>query len=249
MASPFDVLGSLFPSPVGATMAVAQVLQAVVFLGVIGGIIFVLFKLKIFYRYPIQFDIFQVKNGVLQLVDTDKGRRVKKKDGREYFDVKKRNFRWFPPSFEGQVVMKGGKKAKIYVIELSHNEWEIINPKNFVKAKPEDYERLEKESLVRYWKNVEDDKADLKWRKEDKWKKILDALPTVVMFVGIGIFLYFFGTYVVVPVMGSFGGITAQSQELLVQSSSLLEKSTQYVEMLLAQRGIYYPEFNESVIP
>lgn len=251
MPSPFDYLGNIFPSPIGAVVGFAQIVQAIIYIGIIAAIVFLLFKFKLLYKFPVQFDIFQVKNGVLQLLDTDKGRRVKKKDERQYFDIKKRNFKWYPPSFEGQVAMKGGKKSKIYVVELSHNNWEMINPSSFVKAEPADYKRLEKESLVRYWKNVEDDKADIKWRKEDKWRKILDALPTVIMFVGIGIFLYFFGTYVVIPVMGTFGGVTKTSQELLQQSTVLLEKSTEYVDLLLRLNNVQVPSnitINESVI-
>jgi len=251
MPSPFDYIGNIFPSPVGAVAGIAQIMQVVVYLGIFVAVIFLMFKFKLLYKFPVQFDIFQVKNRVLQLVDTDRGRRVKGKDNREYFDIKKRNFKWYPPSFEGQVVIKGGKKSKIYVVELSHNDWEIIDPASFIKAEPTDYKRLEKETLVRYWKNVEDDKADLKWRKEDKWKKIMDAMPTVIMFVGIGIFLYFFGNYVVVPVMGTFGGVTSQSQALLAQSIVLLEKSTQYVEMLLRLNNIQVSNIvgNASVIP
>ena len=249
MASPLDALGGF--DAVGAAGMAGQAIQAVIILIVLGVVTFAVLKLKIFYKFPISFDIFQLKGGVLQLVETDSGRRVtKKKDKEMYIDVKRRNFRWYPPSYLAQTMMKGGKKSKIYVLELSHNEWQVIDPSKFIRAKPEDYKRLEQEAVVRFWKNTEDAKADVKWKKEDKWKQIMDVLPTVIMFVGIGIFLYFFGTYVITPVMATFGGVTTQGIAMLEKSSELLERSTQYVELLLKLQGIDYtlPIPNASVI-
>lgn len=249
MAGPLDALGGFIPDPVAITGGIAQFMQGMIYVVIIGVVFFLLMKFKILYKYPVEIDIFQVRKGVLSLVDRDTARRVKKKDGEEYYDVKKRNFKWHPPTFEGQLDLKGGKKTKLYVQELSHNEWKIIDPTSFIKAKPEDYQILERESLVRYWKNLEDAKDDVKWKKEDKLKALLNLLPTVIMFVGIGIFIYFFGTYVITPVLG----YANMGQELLTQSMALLEKSTEYVELIMANTNAsYVPSWvnttNESVI-
>lgn len=249
----WETVGGFIPDPVTATAGVAQLIQAALFLGILGAIVFLLFKFKLLYKFPVDIDIFQVKKGVLQLVDKDKARRVKKKDGQEYYDVKKRNFKWYPPTFEGQLDVKGGKKTKLYVQELSHNEWQIIDPASFIKADPKEYRKLEIESQVRYWKNLEDMKADQKWNKESSWKKLLELAPTIVTVAFVVLFIYFIGTYVITPVMGTFGAVSSMSADMFEQSSALLERSTQYVEMLLALNNVEYtPTWvnttNESVI-
>jgi len=236
MPGPLDALGGMMPDAVGITAAFTQIINLVVIVAVIGGIMFLLLKLKILYKFPVEIDIFQVRNGRLQLVDRDKARRVKKKDGEEYYDVKKRSFKWYPPTFQGQLDVKGGKKTKLYVQELSHNEWQIIDPTSFIKAGDDAYRTLEREAQVRFWKNLEDSKDEMKWKKEDKLKKLMEALPVVIMFVGMGIFLYFFGTYVVGPVLD----YSNSGAVLLERASELLERSTEYVELLLTQTNTSY---------
>ena len=253
MADPLSGFGSFLPDAVGMMGIYTQIVNVIVTVGIIAAIAIVLLKFKILHKYPVEVEIWQVKNGRLQVVGRDKARRVQnRKDGEEYYDVKKRNFKWYPPTFQGQTMMAGGKKTKIYVVELSHNEWKIVDPASLISATPEEYKNLENESTVRFWKNIEDDKADLKWKKTDNWQKLREVLPTVIMFVGMGIFLYFFGTYVVVPVMSTFGGVTSQSIALLERAIVMTERSTQYIELLLAQNGIASPYSipvpNESVI-
>lgn len=230
----FDILGIF----AGAT----QVMNMIIIIAVIGIATFFLMRFTV--KFPTDFDIFQIKNGSLQQVDTDKGRRVKKKDGEEYYQIKKRKFKWYPPTFEGQLGVSGGKRAKIYVQELSHNVWQVIDPKVFVTGKPEDYKILENEGTIRFWKNLEENKAKFKWNKDDKWKKIMDVLPLAIICVGVGLVFYFLGNYIIIPIMDRSAGIQGQTVEVLNYSAQLMNKSVQYIDMLtqmLIANGIKVP--------
>lgn len=253
MAGPMDFIGGMVPSGMDVAVGITQVMQGIMWIAVIGGIAFILFKFKLLYRFPVDIDILQVRKGVLSLIDKDKARRVRKKDGEEYYDVKKRNFKWYPPTFEGQMDIKGGKKTKLYVEELSHNNWRIIDPASFVKADPKAYKLLERESQVRYWKNLEDMKDELKWKKEDKWKSVRD----MAVWIGLGAFMFLFfygaGTYIITPVLGTINSADDMIINVLEKSNELLERSTQYVELILKQNNVaatlpWLNTTNESVI-
>ena len=205
------------------------------FVGAIGVVIFFIMrsgKIKVG-KYPVKVDIFKIMNGSLKWVEGDSARRVKKKDGEEYYEFKKRNVKWNPPTFQAMVNTTKGN-SKLYLKELSHDNFEIINPAAFVTGKEEDYKRIETDHVVKFWNVLEHNKANYKWNKDDKWKKLIDALPIVLSLFGLGLFFYFFGTYILVPTLGQANS----GQVLLQQSMELLDKSTTYIDTLLRLNGI-----------
>lgn len=246
---------NVLPSAIDATVMFTQIVQVVVTLVIIAVIVLAAKRFKLFYKYPVDIEILKMmSDGKLRAYDSDKARRVREKDGEEYYDVKKRNFHWYPPTFQSQLLKSGGKKVKIYVRELSHNNWEIIDPSTLVKATSKDFQKMQDESTIRFWHNVESEKADIKWKKTDNWKKLMDLLPTAVMLMGIGIFIYLFGNYVIIPVLNQAGAVNAQTTSVLKTASALLERSTQYVELIMRQNGVpldnapWLNATNESVI-
>jgi hypothetical protein len=167
-----------------------------------------------------------MKSGALQFVDTDKARRVKKK-GSEKFDFKKRNTTWQPPTYEALVQAKKG--SLLFLKELSADDFEIIDPREFVKAMPSDYRRVEKNAMDKYFKNVEDAEADLKWNKENKWQKLIDALPVIIILIGSGLLIYFVMNYGILPVLDRASAVTDASARSLEKATEMLDKSMEYM--------------------
>ena len=231
------------PSALDVMSVITTFTTLVIFIGAIGLVAWFLTRNRKLGKFPVIVDIFQVKNGNLQWVEADRARRRKKKDGEEYYEFKKRNVKLPAPTFEGLVNGPRGV-SRLFLKELSHDEFEVIDPKSFITGKPDDYEKIEVEHNVRFWKNLEENKAHFKWNKENKWDKLINALPIVLSLFGLGLFFYFFGTYVLVPTLGAAG----QGQQLLEQSMSLLDKSTQYVELILRANGYNMTAANGTVI-
>ena len=222
---PFNIA---LPSWVEITYWISQFITIIFFIGIISGVTwFILVKKKWLAKFPVIVDIFKINNGVLQRIDSDKARRVKKKDGEEYYEFKKRNIKWHPPTFEA--LISGPKNtSKLFLKELSQDEFEIIEPKTFLTANANDYDKVENEQVIRFWKNLEENKAHFKWNKDSKWDKLINALPIVLSLFGLGLFFYFFGTYVLVPTLASAG----RGDELLKQSMAMLDASMRYMEAM-----------------
>ena len=228
------------------------VVIAVVFILMFVVVFVFLWKKKLLWKFPTLFEIMKVENGMLTTVDFDQGRRVIKKhrDGsikELYYDIKKRNFKWFPPSFESSVATKRGK-SKFYVRELYPNKWEIIDPKAFVTGKETDYKRVEGDELDSYFKNTSDDVADLKYKLEESgWDKLMKLLGPVLPIAVAGIIFIIISTQVLLPAMDKANAITGAMQSANANvnaSTQLLDKSTQYVELLinlLISNGIKVP--------
>lgn len=210
-------------------------------IAVIGIIVFIGMKKKWFFKFPTTFDIMKVENGVLTTVDTDQGRRVlkKNKDGsikELYYDIKKRNFKWYPPSFESSIGTKRGK-SKFYVRELYPNKWEIIDPKSFVTGSPADYKRVEGDELDSYFKNTQDDMAELKYKfDEGTLNKLLNMIAPILPIIVAGVVLIIIMTQAVIPMWEKAAGAVSENYQLsndnLNQSIQLLDKSTQYIDYL-----------------
>jgi hypothetical protein len=227
------------------------------FVLILGGVFaFFAIKKKWFVKFPTSIEIMKVENGILTTVDNDYGRRVvkKNKDGsilELYYDIKKRNFKWYPPSFESSVATKKGK-SKMYVRELYPNKWEIINPAAFVTGKTEDYKRTEGDELDSYFKNTQDLAAKNRYKLPESGldaliKGILPILPIAISVI----LLIVFFTQVVFPMMGQYSVGQAYLQltaEQINTSTNLLDKSTQYVEMLMRLNG-YQVVNGTAVIP
>lgn len=211
----------------------------------VGVFAFIGYKKKWFFRFPTSFEVMKVENGALSTVDVDNGRRVlkKNKDGsikELYYDIKRRNFKWYPPSFESSVSTKKGN-SKFYVRELYPNKWEIIDPKSFVTGKAEDYKRTEGDELDSYFKNTQDDMAEIKYKLPGSaWDSLVKAiLPILPIAVSVVMLIIFF-SQVIFPMMDRYnivGSMLSVSQENLNASMILLDKSTSYVEMLLRLNG------------
>jgi len=221
---PFNVA---LPSWVEVTYWISQFITVVFFIGIIGVGVWLLMRKKRFVKFPVFTFIFKVVNEKLHWVDNDKTRRVKKKDAEEYYEFKKRNIKWHPPTFEGLV--PGPKNTSLlFLKELSQDEFEIIDPRKFISASPNDYDAIENEQVVRFWKNLEENKAHFKWNKDSKWEKLINALPIVLSLFGLGLFFYFFGTYVLAPTLAA----SNQGQVLLDQSMKMLDTSMRYMEAM-----------------
>lgn len=200
-----------------------------------------------FSKYPTEVDIFQVKSGSLQLVDNDKARRRKnKKDGEEYYYFKKRKIKWKPPTFESLVQGKKGK-SHLYLKELSQDEFEIIDPRVFITGNIDDYKKVESESLDRFYKNIQDDKADLKWNKQSTWDKLLPILTWVIPIMMIGILIWITVSYGVLPILDRVSGAAGIVNQQLNISTQILDKSITYIDYLtrlLVANGIKVPVNN-----
>jgi hypothetical protein len=221
---PFNVA---LPSGMELTYWISQAVAYIFLIGIFGVIVWLIMKKKWFAKFPVNVDIFKVENGICQWVDADKARRIKKKDGEIFYQFKKRSVKWHPPTYEA-LLRSNKNTSKLYLKELSQDEFEIIDPKMFVTGKSEDYDRVEKESNVRFWKNLEENKAHFKWNKDNKWDKLINALPIVLSLAGLGLFFYFFGTYVLVPTLAA----SNQGTALLDQSMKMLDTSMRYMEAL-----------------
>jgi hypothetical protein len=236
------------------------VFTAIVILAIVAVFLVIGFKKKWFFKFPTVFDIMKVENGNLSTVDTDFGRRVLKKnrDGsikELYYDIKKRNFKWYPPSFESTVATKKGR-SKIYVRELYPNKWEIIDPKSFVTGKPEDYRRTEGDELDSYFKNTQDDMAELKYKMDSSgWDKLLGMLSPILPIAVAGIIFILIATQVLLPAMDRANTVVAAidaSSQNMNMSTTLLDKSVQfldYVIQIAKANNLKIPENLTGVIP
>lgn len=241
--------------PYSTLMGVNFVFTVVVVIAMFAVVFVIMWKKKMFYKFPVSFEVMKVENGLLSTVDFDKGRRVIKKhrDGsikELYYDIKSRNFKWYPPSFETSVATKKGK-SKFYVRELYPNKWEIIDPKAFVTGEPKDYKRVEGDELDSYFKNTQDDVADLKYRLDESgWDKLVKLLSPVLPIAVAGIVFILIATQVLLPAMDKANAVTMAieaSNANMNMSTQLLDKSTSYVELLLRLNG--YEIVNGTVIP
>lgn len=248
-----DIL-SFLPSATDATIIFTQIMQVVVTLGIVAAVAFFLKRKKVFYKFPVDVMIFKIMNdGKLRAYDTDKVRRVHEQDNEEYFDVKKRGFKWYPPTFEAQLLKSDGKRTMIFVKELSHNNWEIMKPEELIGVDIDGFKKMQDENTIRFWKTVEDEKADIKWAKDNIWDQLKNWMPTILMIVGLGVFIWLFGSSILIPTMNTASAINTQTVEVLEKAANIMERSTEYLEILLFQsNSSYVPSWvnrtNESVI-
>jgi len=224
--------------PAGIIVNLTYALQLGFALILVGGIVFVIWRKRWFVKFPTRAMIFRMRGKDLFLVDEDKARRVKnKKDGEIYYEFQKRaGLKWKPPSFEF-LSPTTKNKSVMFLKELAQDDFEIIDPKAFLATTPEEYEKIEHEEVDRFFKNVQDDKAKIKWRQESSFKKLMDALPLIMSIMGVALFFYIFGQYVAIPLIQQYSGMFNQASLINEQSMALLDKSTSYVEMLLRQQG------------
>jgi hypothetical protein len=250
--------GISMPDPLSVTAGITNVMYAVILISIMAAIVMLGYKKKIFWKFPTKFEVLKVEGGTVTGKYTDYGRRVvKKKNGvvtELYYDIKNANFHWIPPSyanmvpevkakFDGNNIPSGKGKSTIFVKELSHNAWEVINLKDFVTGTKGEYDSIGSQEADSYFKNTTDDMIENKFKlSPSKWKPFIDALPILMSLLGIGLFFYFFGTYILVPTLDR--GNAAHDD--LAMAQQLLNQSTQYVEMLLRLNG--YQTVNGTVI-
>lgn len=233
------------PAPLNVPIDPGQILvnltyalQVIFLLILVGGILFVIWRKRWFVKFPTTAMIFRMRGKKMFVVDEDRARRVKnRKDGEIYYEFKKRpGIKWKPPSFEF-LSPTTRNKSVMYLKELAQDDFEIIDPKAFLSTSPKDYKKVEHEEVDRFFKNIQDEKARIKWRQESSIKKLMEALPLIMSIMGVALFFYIFGQYVAIPIINQYSGMFAQAAILNEQSQLLLDKSTSYVELLLRQQG------------
>lgn len=221
-----DLLGGVIPQVnIPQLMAgMNTAFQIIIVFGFLAIFVTVGWKKKLFHRYPTKFFVYRVMGGTLGEVKQDSGRRVvKRKHGKItdfYYDVRKANFKWIPPSYE--FMQKLGKGAVVHVREISHNNWEAFDPAKLVKGEALEYRSAEKNELDDYFKNTQDDMAEIKLTKEkDKWAKIFEwAGPAIfVLLVGIAV------AVAAGPLGELYATTAAQAKPVLDQSTIALERS------------------------
>ena len=233
------VIGMELPSMIDVMSGVTTVVTLLIFIGAIGFGFWFLTKNKKLGRFPVAVDIFQVKNGSLKWVDGDSARRKKKKDGEEYYEFKKRKIKWSPPTFQAMVNTAKGK-SKLYLKELSHDSFEILDMAQLVTAGVVDYKKVETDHVVRFWKVLEGNKARFKWNKDNSWDKLINALPIVLSLFGLGLFFYFFGNYILVPTLAT----TGTSNLVLEKATQVLDASIRYMEGM----GVFNTTANITIV-
>lgn len=222
-------------NPAQLVVGLSFLLQFVFLLVLFGGVGFILIKKNVFAKFPTTALIFRMRGEKMFLIDEDKAKRIKKKDGEIYYEFKKRpGVKWKPPSFEF-LSPTTKNKSVMFLKELAQDDFEIIDPKTFISANSESYRLVEHEEIDRFYKNLQDEKARGKWKQEGRWDKLITALPTILSIMFIAIFFYIVGQYVIIPVMNQFGGSVNQAIILNNQSAVLLDKSTSYLDILLRQ--------------
>jgi hypothetical protein len=198
----------------GAANILTYVIIAII---MAGGFVFVLWKSKALYSYPNTAMIYRIKNGVLTEAGTDHFRKIEdKKSEKKEIEFKKTGKRWTFPTYEAYIQMKKG--SLLHLKELSENSYEIIDPKMFVFAKPEDYKRYETEAAMRFAKNTSDESLRNKYKADSPWKGIMDILPIAIVLVSIGIAFWLIGQFFLGPLMQSVTPIAATFLDRATQS-------------------------------
>lgn len=195
--------------------------------GGLGAVVYFLWYKKAFSKYPIDVDIFQPRASGGLVLDKDKLRRVKTKE-KEYFQFKKRGIEWIPPSFEKLVLTKKGK-SKIYLLEPTRNQFQIVTP-NMTNPDGFNFKTFEEESLARFYKTTEDRRAEDKWRKKNTIDKLIPVITVAIVGVAMALIFYAVFTYGVNPLVEASRGINDRAIDVLETASTVLEKSTEYVE-------------------
>jgi hypothetical protein len=186
-----------------------------------GGFIFVLWKSKALYSYPNTVMIYQIKNGVLAAAGIDHIRKVEdKKNEKKEIEFKKTGKRWTHPTYEAFIQMKKG--SLLHLKELSENSYEIIDPKQFLFATPDDYKKYENEAAQRFAKNTSDESLRNKYKADNPWKGIMDILPVAIVLISVGIAFWLIGQFFLGPLMQQ---ITPIAATLLDRAVSSLEAS------------------------
>lgn len=231
-----DPLSTLLPSidPYGTAVGVMNgvtMFSIIMIFAVIG--IFA-WKKKMFAKWIGTAEIFKMYGGVLSYVDSDKVRRVKKKvDGvqKEFYDFKNRNIVWQPPSFE-QIVSTGKRKFKIYLEELSHDTFRVLDMSQMLKMQPgEGYKGIQSEVSDRQWREIQHEAAVIKHAKEDKWANIRNMAPTLIV-VGMVVILLIFGVDAYVKMAQASNAGAGQVAEALKLSTEMMNQSLRYMEFL-----------------
>lgn len=256
-----ELFSNIMPKiDVGAlSYSMGQAMQVLIVFVCIGVFVFIGFKKKIFFKFPTKFYIYPVMGGKLTGVREDFGRRViKRKNGVVtdfYYDIKKADFKWHPPSYEFMLGTGEKGRAAVHVREISHQNWESFDPEKLVKAEALEYKSAEKRELDDYFKTTQDSAAKFKYALEkDKYQRIIDVIPAFLMLVGIGLAI----SLAIGPLgelyaasMGANNGVLDRSVTVLDRSNTIFNAALRFCgqsQTCMAALGINVTS-NSSVIP
>ena len=224
----------------GALPFVNTAMSYMFFVLIIAAFFLIGIKKKWFKRFDGTADIFKMYGGTLSFVESDKVRREKNKE-KEFYEFKNRNIEWQPPSFENFVPL-GGKKFKLYLRELSKDTFEVIDMKTIMKLGDGAYKGITSEIADRRWQVIQSESADQKWKEQDKWQRLRDAAPTIIVGIVAAIIIYAaVDGYTKITALNS--GVSGMGIETLKMATEMLNKSMEYMSFL----G-YHPA-NATVIP
>lgn len=222
----------------GGISAVTMGLYYLFLILIVAGVAIVAWKKKVFYRFPVKVKLFVLRNDGKWYEDEkgDKARRkVDKKKGAEVYQFKSSRADWQPPSFD-KLGMTNKGKSVLYLKEIGDEKYEIIDPAEFVTADRSKFKEAATENVDRHWRNVQSEAADQKWAEDDRFKKLIDALPIILSIFGVALFFYIFGQYVAIPLMqqavGQGGAVLEKAVEVLNQTNMLVDAQMRYMEAL-----------------
>ncbi len=93
------------------------------------------------FKYPVEVDIFSVRGDTFE-PRSDWAKRIKTKDGREWYKLKKSKNKIAPQSFDNIWFFRNTKKKKLYLLEIGSGVYVPMKPSFFHDLKQEDAKML-----------------------------------------------------------------------------------------------------------